>query len=153
MLMAGVMFGGFARPGGSVDPPVDVTPHLTTAVPSAPRGSVQVLDPVPLPGAPRLDDSMLPVLYNRGDMEAAIRDGYPRDLQASGIGGDVVLRLSIDETGRVQPAGVSVIRSDRTDLGFAAASVGGRMEFRPALEGGTPIPSTVDITIRFTPEP
>jgi TonB family protein len=111
---------------------------------------VEILPPVPLR---QDDDAVAPELTNRAQVEDGLLRTYPRALQAAGIGGEVVLRVDVDDLGRVDREGVSVLRADRTELGFAAAAVGPWMHFRPALAHDTPVPVTVDITVRFTPEP
>jgi TonB family protein len=68
-------------------------------------------------------------LANRPEINEALRDAYPAALREQGIDGEVRLQIGLDHQGNVDPASVTVISAPTTELGFAAASVAGRMRF------------------------
>ncbi|HYH82254.1 MAG TPA: TonB family protein, partial [Longimicrobium sp.] len=158
LLMAGAYVGG-ARAADDGDPygvDVDVMPTVGTASPvpgGTPVSPVVISEPVRLAGEPELDDWQPPQLYDEYLVDDAARRAYPPELRAEGIGGEAVVRVSMDDSGAIDQASVVVIRADHTRLGFAAAAIARQMKYNPALVDGNPVPSTVDITIRFNPEP
>jgi protein TonB len=75
---------------------------------------------------------------------------YPAVARASGIEGTVLLKVTVDEEGRV--AGVVVLRSDSPIFDEAAVRVVRRWEFAPAERDGVPVRSTITVPLRFTLE-
>ena len=75
---------------------------------------------------------------------------YPAELREAGVGGEVVLELSLDETGR--PFAATVIEGVHPDLDAAAVAAALRIRFRPALVDGEPMPSVVRYRFTFTPD-
>jgi len=156
----GAFAGASAQLSGSVDPPFEVTPPLTAPLPpplepvTATHSPVTVSEPVLPPGAPAVNHWQPPQLHDQNDLEDAARDAYPPELREQGIGGEVVLRVTMDEDGYIDPASVSVVRAAHTRLGFAAADIirGMGRNYYPARVGGWPVSSTVDITFHFDPE-
>jgi TonB family protein len=87
-----------------------------------------------------------------GDVEPTLRDRppggtYPDDALNAGVEGPVLLRLNVDETGRVTDAVVT------RGLGFGldeeAVRRVKRFTFNPARRGGRPVRASLDYTVRF----
>jgi TonB family protein len=75
---------------------------------------------------------------------------YPPALFARGIGGKVVLRLYVDEAGRLVADSTRIAESSGYPaLDSAAVSVAGRFRFAPALRNGTPVAATFLQPIHF----
>jgi len=120
---------------------------------TATHSPVTISEPVLPPGAPGVDDWQPPQLYDRYTVDQAARDVYSPELREAGIGGEVVLRVTMDDSGAIDPARIEVVRAAHTRLGFAAAQIARAMHYNPPLVGGAPVPGTVEITFRFDPEP
>lgn len=93
-----------------------------------------------------------PQMLDRAEAEALLREAYPDALQLGGIGGEVRLRMEIDETGRVLGARVTE-SSGVEELDRTAVEVAPRFRFVPALRAGEAIPMAIDFPVRFEPEP
>ncbi len=74
---------------------------------------------------------------------------YPEALRAAGVGGDVVLELSLDETGK--PYAIEVVEPLHEELDAAAAVAAKKLRFRPATVGGVPHPSVIRYRFTFDP--
>lgn len=99
--------------------------------------------------APAQDAPAERVVKTRGP--ALVRDAlpdYPDALRAAGIGGEVLLELDLDETGR--PFRVTVVEGVHEELDASAVAAAKRLRFRPALVDGEPQPSTVRYRFAFT---
>jgi len=73
---------------------------------------------------------------------------YPEQARLLGIGGDVGLRLTIDEAGVV--TNIGVIRSAGDEFDKAAVAMASRMEFTPARTGdGCPARVAIEYKVRF----
>jgi hypothetical protein len=127
--------------------------------------------------------SHMPVPVNGPAFTAAIRRHYPPQMLRERRGGDVLVDVRLDESGRVlgatavdnraavgNAAGrtrmVVIDRAPGSDLevqrevplnydpqrfGAAAEAAVREVRFRPALRGGTPVPYTLRMTVRFSP--
>lgn len=74
---------------------------------------------------------------------------YPEDARRDGVEGIVILRLNIDEAGKVKQAAV-VKSSGRGDFDHAAVdTIERRWRYRPALSWGRPVESTETVRICF----
>ena len=80
-------------------------------------------------------------------IEGAI-PAYPQEARDAGIGGIVVMRLTIGCDGEV--AEVEVLQGVPA-LNDAAADAARRWRYRPTLMNGVPVPVTLHATITFTP--
>ncbi len=75
---------------------------------------------------------------------------YPPALLARGIEGKVVLRLFVDEAGRLVADSIRIAESSGyPTLDSAAVSAAGRFRFAPALRNGNPIAATFLQPIHF----
>jgi protein TonB len=73
---------------------------------------------------------------------------YPTMARTTEIEGTVLLKVTIDERGKV--IFVTVLQSDSPMFNDAAKNVVKRWEFAPAEFGGSPVKSTITIPLRFT---
>ena len=103
--------------------------------------------PAPAPAdakpAPQDDDFQPPKLLR------SARPDYPADAKAAGLQGSVVVLLDIDEAGKV--TAVEVLKAPEPDLGLikAATDAARKMVFKPATEGGQPVPVQLKYRFRF----
>lgn len=106
-------------------------------------GAGPVAQPLPQPQPPliKLGPQLLTV-------EQDLKPPYPSWKESLGEEATLILRLSINDQGRVtavDPVG----RADRTFLETARRHLISRWRYRPASEGGRPIPSSTVITLSF----
>lgn len=75
---------------------------------------------------------------------------YPPALFSRGIEGKVLLRLHVDEAGRLVAESTKIAESSGYPaLDSAALGAAGRFRFAPALRGGTPVAATFLQPIHF----
>ena len=98
---------------------------------TSPRGPAPSLEP--------------PVLVERAEAV------YPPSARAAGIAGDVILRLTIDRTGRVTEA--EIVESPGAELGESAREAALRSRFEPARRDGVPVASRILHKVEFRLEP
>lgn len=91
----------------------------------------------------------LPALLNTEEMARLIQEQYPPELTEAGVSGEVVLRLWLDERGRVV-RGVLSSSSGAAVLDSIALEVSDRMRFRPAKNRGQAVRVIVRIPVFFT---
>jgi periplasmic protein TonB len=95
------------------------------------------------PGAPRRDEP--PVAL---DAETPVR--YPLALYQQRISGTVLLRLFVDETGKVTPESTRVQESSGYPaLDSAALAAAPKLSYAPALRNGTPVATLFTQPIHF----
>jgi TonB family protein len=92
----------------------------------------------------------LPALLNTTAVTAAIELRYPADLLDRGVGGEAVLRLWLDEYGRVARSALSSSSGQRR-LDAIALAVSREMRFRPAKSGDESVRVIVHIPVVFAP--
>ncbi len=94
----------------------------------------------------------LPVLLNTEDVTSAIQRRYPPGLAEQRFDRQAVLRLWLDEQGRV--ARSTLYRSSgQSQLDVLALSAGRLMRFSPAAAGDQPVRVIVLMPVRFVPPP
>jgi TonB family protein len=93
-----------------------------------------------------------------GDQTGALSDGvgprrlkyvepvYPREAGAAGLGGDVVLRCTIDAEGRVTNA---TVVEGVPPLSEAAIDAVHKWRYEPTVREGVPVPVTLNMSFRF----
>lgn len=91
----------------------------------------------------------LPALMNGSGMAALMQRLYPPELSHRRIGGEAVLRLWLDERGRVVKSLVSS-SSGHAALDSLALAVSDSMRFRPARSGDDSVRVIVRIPVLFT---
>jgi len=78
------------------------------------------------------------------------RPAYPPELACAGIGGTVVLSLTVGTEGR--PIQVKLVRSSGQQALDAAAQEGVRSwKFNPATRNGQPVPQTIQVPVNYKP--
>jgi TonB family protein len=90
-----------------------------------------------------------PRMTNETFMRRVFADMYPRDLRLSGIGGTTLVRLFLDERGRVRRTRVSRA-SGHCELDMSAMNIAPLMEFAPAVVNGRRQSAWVEIPIVFS---
>ena len=141
------------RPATPVAAPgVDVTTTLPTVSFSE---AAELLPPPPSPTTTTAGSASALVVFSVApeliDPEGFQRDLlrlYPAPLRDAGIGGTVVLHISIDETGTPTSATVAT-PSGYGQLDAAALQLSERMRFRPAMNRDQNVAVTVSIPIEF----
>jgi TonB family protein len=94
-------------------------------------------------GAPRRDEPPVAI-----DAETPVR--YPLALYQQRISGTVLLRLFVDESGRVAPDSTRVQESSGYPaLDSAALAAAPKLSFAPALRNGTPVATLFIQPIHF----
>lgn len=91
----------------------------------------------------------LPALSNHEEVARLIQQRYPPELANRGIGGEAVLRLWLDERGRVVRSLLSA-SSGQAALDSIALQVSEQMRFRPAKNRDQMVRVIVRIPVLFT---
>jgi TonB family protein len=92
--------------------------------------------------------SVVPALLNQEEVTRALVKSYPAMLRDAGIGGDVMVWLLIDESGRVVETEIKS-SSGHAALDQAARNVAGVMRFSPARNRDQQVKVWVSLPIRF----
>jgi protein TonB len=142
----------------SVRPQTSQIDHTTSVVPIERLGPVTVdqtqVDPGPIVGPPSFTISdPPPVELARSDARLLtpawdLKPPYPASKIASEEEAVLQLRITIDERGRViavEPLG----RVDPAFLGSARRHLLAHWRYKPAIEGGRPVASSIVIRLRF----
>lgn len=91
----------------------------------------------------------LPTLLNTEEVKGLIQASYPRALATRRVGGETVLRLWLDEQGRVVRSALSA-SCGHPALDSLALDVSGRMRFQPARNRDQAVRVIVRIPVIFT---
>ena len=89
-----------------------------------------------------------PEIRNVSEVQAALMREYPPLLREEGIGGRVLVRLLVSETGQVLDSRVAQT-SGYTELDAAALRVAGSFQFTPALNGDERVRVWIQLPITF----
>jgi TonB family protein len=89
----------------------------------------------------------MPALSNRGQVVRLIAQAYPPALRAQGVGGQVTVRMRVDERG--VPGEIEVLESPHPELAAAAVRVAEGMRFRPARTEGKPVAVRITLPLSF----
>lgn len=110
-------------------------------------------DVTPTPTTELTDVSRIPPrMLDRDEARRSLQEVYPEALQLGGIGGSVLLRMRVDESGRVSEP--SVMRSSGVDeLDRAALELAPRFRFVPALQAGEAVGTWIEFPVLFDPRP
>jgi len=73
-------------------------------------------------------------------------------LGPSGVHGRVVVRAVIDESGRLEPASISLVTSSSSAFERAVREVLPQLRFRPAQAGSQPVPALIELRFDIRPE-
>lgn len=138
-------FSGRGAVGGVAggEKPEEVPPP-TDSTPLAPEGAAYTVASV---GEP-------PVLQNRAELPAIMRDLYPPLLRVAGMGGRVRVEFVVDRAGRVVPSSIHTLASSHPMLTTATQNALEQFRFRPGrvVSGGDVrlVPVLVAMTIEWT---
>lgn len=105
--------------------------------------------PPPPPPPPPPEPPKSPGETRGAQTISTTKPAYPSSLRRRGIEGAVVVHVSIGSDGSVTGASVSG-SSGYGDFDSAAVQAAYSWTFSPALEDGTPVPSSKEIRIRFS---
>jgi TonB family protein len=94
---------------------------------------------------------VLPQIVDRTRAEQLLQGVYPMYLQQRGVGGTVVLRLWIDESGNASRPNLTR-SSGVSDLDRAALRVAPSFSFLPALQDGRRSPTWIQFPVVFAPD-
>jgi len=83
-----------------------------------------------------------PVLVTAGKLV------YPFEMQRAGIGGQVIVRFTVQKDGTI--ANASIVSSTHREFEDAALSAINNSKFRPAMKNGTPVESDGQMPIAFS---
>lgn len=124
-----------------------MTRHLRPVLSGLFLSSVALLagcgDRDPAPAAPVLPRPTDPLAIHTPPPD------YPLALACAGVGGEVVLLLSLDAKGA--PADVRIESSSRQDaLDQAALAAIRGWRFKPATNRGEPVPTRIRVPVKFT---
>ncbi|MDX1392896.1 MAG: energy transducer TonB [Gemmatimonadota bacterium] len=140
------------RPSLPVVGDLSIDPDRTIAV--VPFREVELLPVGPPPvaaettGVRFIPYDTAPALQNEDEVARALRREYPSTLRRTGVEGQVVLWMYVDEEGQVTMS--EVMRSSGTPaLDEAALRVAGRMRFSPALNRDRPTAVWVQQLVTF----
>ena len=125
--------------------PTQIQPHDVGTIADGTGSSPLPFPPYIIPEPPHAIVRTLPRLATAEDL---LRPPYPAAKRDAGIEAALVLRLSIDDHGRVtsvDPVG----KADPAFLASARAHLIRAWRFDPATEDGKPVASTKTITLRF----
>jgi hypothetical protein len=81
---------------------------------------------------------------------ASVPPAFPRELMAQGIGGEVWARFDIDREGRVSPASLRILWSDRSELADAVRGVVASYRYQRRADAHSPLTLRVYQRFRFT---
>lgn len=93
-----------------------------------------------------------PVLVNDTEVLEEVRDAYPPELYAAGIGGRVELWVRVDTAGRAGSRNVRT-SSGHDALDCAAMQVARAMRYEPALDADEPTAAWITRWVEFEPDP
>ena len=127
--------------GGSA-PPVEVTGAEAVALVRQHRGAIAyVSTSSPLDGVKLIPLVVPPVAVKK------VAPSYSERAARFGIEGDVVLRLVVNEKGKVKQ--VTVLQGLEYGLTQEAIRAVKKWRFEPATSGGIPVSTDIDVTITF----
>jgi len=78
-----------------------------------------------------------------------VRPSYPEELRQRHIGGEIGLRITINEKGSVQ--GVNIVKSLHPYLNYSTVQAFRNWKFEPVLRNGKPVPAEFLYTYNFNP--
>lgn len=90
-----------------------------------------------------------PVLTTPPELVSSVVPDYPEALQVEGVGGDVVVRIVIDEAGVV--TSTEIAAGLVPELDAAALDAASRLVFTPGEVDGEPATIAIDFTFSFVP--
>jgi TonB family protein len=111
---------------------------------AAPSASAPAAAPSPCTG------DCPPRILNEAEIEREVTRQYPPLLRDAGVGGTVVVQLTVDSTGTVVPGSLRVVRQEHPEFDAPALRVLAGMRFSPARLNGEAVPVTIEIPLTFS---
>lgn len=93
---------------------------------------------------------LLPEVTNAREIQRTMGREYPPLLRDAGIGGRVVLRLSVDEAGAVQRVALEESSTHRA-LDEVAVELARMVRFKPAERAGEAVPVLISVPLDLIP--
>ena len=101
--------------------------------------------------APNRTASRIPtvgLVFTAAKKKVEKKPAYPETLKSQGVEADVVVMLSLDESGKV--TGVKIVKGAlQPEFNESAKKSALEEEFEPAQKNGVPVPTTITFTYRF----
>ncbi|HET7228618.1 MAG TPA: TonB family protein [Longimicrobium sp.] len=91
-----------------------------------------------------------PRLTNANELQRALQDRYPAQLQANRVSGNVMASFVVGADGRVDPGSIRIVSSPNAGFNSPTQSVLRRARFRPARVKGQPVRVQVTMPIAWT---
>jgi TonB family protein len=91
-----------------------------------------------------------PRLTNVNELQRALQDRYPAQLQANRVSGSVMASFVVGADGRVDPGSIQIVNSPNPGFNAPTQSVLRRARFRPATVKGQPVRVQVTMPISWT---
>jgi TonB family protein len=131
-------------------PPPRPTPAGATAQSDGSPPGVAVPPPAPTPTPARaVDGAETDAVYASPRYRATVKPLYPASALREHIGGIVLLRVLVSESG--QAVEIDVVREVHPDLSAAAVGAVRRWDFEPARRNGVPVAAWTTVPIPFRP--
>lgn len=92
-----------------------------------------------------------PVLQNREEVADALTEAYPAELEAQGLGGQVMVTGMVKWDGSFQVETIAPVGSTDPRFAEAAREVAARMRFMPARVGPMPVSVRISLPVTFEP--
>jgi protein TonB len=132
------------------------TPQLTQPVlelqPAPPVEALSATAQAPQPAVPGTQTSTALLVHTEAsiDYERAPLPPYPRAELQRGVQGTVILRIAVDEQGRVLQVDIEQSSGHRRLDRAAQQQVARHWRFKPALRDGRPVAGWVRVPIEFS---
>jgi len=140
-----------AQPQRAAPQQVAIAQPRPTPPPAAPAPARE--EPA-APSASRVFDEDVveqrPRLTNVNELQRALQDRYPAQLQANRVSGSVTASFVVGADGRVDPGTIQIVNSPNAGFNAPTQSVLRRARFRPATVKGQPVRVQVTMPIAWT---
>lgn len=90
-----------------------------------------------------------PSLSNASEVQRTLSRSYPPLLRDAGVGGQVQVKMRVNEDGRVDASSIEILDTSHEQFGDAARRVVERMRFRPAKVDGRAVKVWVILPVTF----
>lgn len=90
-----------------------------------------------------------PSLSNASEVQRTLSRSYPPLLRDAGVGGQVQVKMRVNEDGRVDASSIEILDTSHEAFGEAARRVVERMRFRPAKVDGRAVKVWVILPVTF----
>ena len=140
-----------AQPQRAAPQQVAIAQPRPTPPPAAPAPARE--EPAAPSGSRVFDEDVVeqrPRLTNVNELQRALQDRYPAQLQANRVSGSVTASFVVGADGRVDPGSIQIVSSPNAGFNAPTQSVLRRARFRPATVKGQPVRVQVTMPIAWT---